>query len=99
VEVNRGGFSNYNIVIEAETVGENQAAQGRVAREVRTIFIQRPRLEHNPQDVSLGIGERFLQTDTAATFAVGGVDADTVLTMDILEVPEGLPTTLLLSLT
>ena len=93
VEVNRGGFSNFNIVIDAPNVGDNPAAQGRVAREVRTIFDQRPRIEVNTE-----VGARFLQTDTNATFALGGVDADTVLTMDILEVPEGLPATMMIAL-
>ena len=92
-EINRGGFSNYNIVIYAPDLSLQAGAQGRVAREVRTIFIDRPRLETSQDGVI-----RNLQKDTGATFAAGGVDADTILTMDILEVPEGLPSTMVLSL-
>lgn len=95
VEINRGGFSNYNIVIsDAASVGQNFSPKGRVSREIRTIFDQRPRIEVNTE-----VGARFMQTDIDATFALGGVDADTILSMDILEVPEGLPSTMLLSLT
>lgn len=93
VEINRGGGSNYNVVIEAEAIQEQAVSSGRVAREVRTIFINRPRLE-----VEQAGQIRNLQKDDSATFAAGGVEADTILTMDILEVPEGLPSTMVLSL-
>lgn len=92
-EINRGGFSNYNVVIEAIGVGEYQGSQGRVAREVRSIFITRPRLEINSS-----ISSRYLQKNTTATFKNGGVEADTILSMDVLEVPNGLPSNLVLSL-
>ena len=96
VEVNRGGFSNYNIVIEAESVLIEAGSKGRVAREVRTIFIDRPRLEiDNTNNTSTA---RFLQKDLSATLEASAIDADTILSMDILEVPEGLPSTMVLSL-
>lgn len=94
IDVNKGGFSNYNVVIaEASGVSTNVTAQGRVAREVRTIFIDRPRLE-----IDDTISTRYLQKDLSATFAAGAIDADTILSMDILEVPEGLPSSMVLSL-
>jgi len=94
IEINRGGFSNFNVVIDsASGVGVQTFSQGRVAREVRTIFIDRPKIE-----VEASASKRFLQKTTTATFAAGGVPADSILTMDILQVPEGLPSTMTLSL-
>ena len=94
IDVNKGGFSNYNVVIdEASGVSTNVTAQGRVSREVRTIFVDRPRIE-----IDTTISKRYLQKDLGATFEVGGVDSDTILSMDILEVPEGLPSNMVLSL-
>jgi len=93
VEVNRGGFANYNVVIEAEKILEQAVTSGRVARELRTIFINRPKLTVAQDNVI-----RNLQKDTGATFVAGGVDADTILTLNIISVPEGLPSTMVLSL-
>ena len=91
-EINRGGFSNYNVVIKAIDLNEQLPAAGRVAREIRSIFLTRPRLEYIENK------PRNLQVDSSATFKVGGVEADTILTLEIIEVPEGLPSTLVLSL-
>lgn len=92
VEINRGGFTNYNIVIlDLEDIAQ-VAAAGRVSREIRTIFDQRPRIDYAVNT------PRNLQKDLNATFTAGGVEADTILTLEVLEVPEGLPSTMVLSL-
>ena len=92
-EINRLSASSYNIVIYAPDLSLQDTASGRVAREARTIFTDRPRIEVAQANVI-----RNLQVDIDATFEAGGVDADTILTMDILEVPEGLPSNVLLAL-
>jgi len=92
-EINRGGFSNYNVVIDAPDLSEQSTSAGRVSNEARSIFLVRPRLE-----VAQVNQVRNFQTDTGATFVAGGVPSDSVLTMDIVEVPEGLPSTCVLAL-
>lgn len=92
VEINRGGFNNYNIVVNAIDLPEQAASAGRVAREIRTIFLTRPKIDYAVNQ------PRNLQVDVDATFVGGGVEADTLLTLEILQVPEGLPSTMVLSL-
>ena len=91
-EVNRG-LGQFNIVVFAPTFLEQLCTSGRVAREIRSIFIIRPKLSTIQDNVI-----RNFQQDDAATFAVGGVDADDILTLEILEIPQGLPSTMVLSL-
>lgn len=91
-EINRGGFSNYNIIIDAVDLADESATSGRVAREIQSIFTQRPRLEFTAET------PRKLQFDDTATFKAGGVINQDILSMDILEVPAGLPSTMVLSL-
>lgn len=92
-EINRGGFTNYNIVVYAEYLSLQGGAAGRVAAEARSIFTTRPRIE-----VAQAGQVRNFQYADNATFAAGSIAADSLLSMDILEIPEGLPETILLSL-
>jgi len=92
-EINRGGLANYNIVIDAEAINEQEVTSGRVARELRTIFATRPKISVIQDNVI-----RNLQKDTAATFVPGAIEADTILTMNVIAVPEGLPEGVVLSL-
>lgn len=102
VEVNRGGGANYNIVLDAEGLTAQTVAVGRVANEARSLFTSRPRIESPQERTFLGttVGglKRTMQVDDTATFDVGGVDADDILTMDILEVMTGDHSNLVLSL-
>lgn len=92
-EVNRGGFTNYNIVIYAEYLDLQGGAAGRVAAEARSIFTTRPRIE-----VAQANRVRNFQFTSNAVFAVGAIPADSLLSLDILEIPEGMPDTLLVNL-
>lgn len=93
VEVNRGGFTNYNIVIYAPYLDLQGGPAGRVATEARSIFTVRPKIEI----AQAGRVRNFAFT-TDATFSVGPVPADSLLTMDIIALPDGSPETLVLSL-
>lgn len=93
VEVNRGGFSNYNIVIYAEYLSLQGGAAGRVATEARSIFTTRPSIT-----ISQTGQVRNFRYASNAVFAAGPIPADSLLSMDILSLPDGLPETLLLSL-
>ncbi len=104
VEVNRGGN---NIVIDAgafrhgtevnEGFDEHPASlfkrYGRIAREVRTIFATKPKIEVKQINQI-----RNFETDITATFANMPIEADSILTMDITEVQGGLPSTMVLTL-
>jgi hypothetical protein len=92
VEINRVGGTNFNVIIKAVNLTDQVPAAGRVAREVRTIFSTRPRLEFTLNK------PRKLQADTGAVFNSTTIEANDILSMDILEVPEGLPSTMVLSL-
>jgi len=93
-EINRGGFTNYNVVIEAEGLPLQDTRTGIVETEGRTIFDVRPSLEV----AQPGINKR-MQFSTNATFLNNGeVEGDIMLTMDILELQEGSPMGLTLSL-
>lgn len=93
LEINRGGGANFNIVLDAEEIPLQTVTSGRVAREVRTIFNQRPKLDTANEGIV-----RNLQKDDGATFALGGVEANTILTLDIISIPDGDPQTMVLSL-
>lgn len=92
-EINRG-IGAFNIVVHAENIAAQANEVGRVAREIRTIFIDRPKIT-----VDSTISTRNLVTNNTATFIVDPIEADTILTLEILEVPLGLPSTMVLSLT
>jgi hypothetical protein len=92
-EVNRGGFSNYNVVIYAEYLTLQAGAAGRVVMESRSIFTTRPKIS-----VAQTGQVRNFQFDSAAVFAAGPIPADSLLSMDIISIPLGLPDTILLSL-
>jgi hypothetical protein len=92
-EVNRGGFTNYNIVVYAEYLDLQGGAAGRVAAEARSIFTTRPRIQ-----IAQANQVRNFQFASNAVFAVGAVPADSLLSLDILEIPEGTPDTLLVNL-
>jgi len=92
-EVNRGGFTNYNIVVYGEYLDLQRGAAGRVAAEARSIFTTTPKITESQAG-----RVRNLQYDSGAVFAAGPIPADSLLSMDIISVPDGLPETLLLSL-
>jgi hypothetical protein len=92
-EINRGGFTNYNLVIYAEYLTLQGAPAGRVVNELRSIFINRPIIS-----IAQAGQVRNYQFDGNATFEPSPVPADSLLTMDILKIPDGAPTTLILSI-
>lgn len=92
VEVNRG-IGQFNIVIDAAGIIEQLVSAGRVAREVRSLFTQKPKITLDPNNL-----QRDILTDTTSTLNGTAVAADNVLTLEILEVPTGLPSTMVLSL-
>ena len=92
-EVNRGGFTNYNIVVYGEYLDLQGGAAGRVAAEARSIFTTTPKIIEGQAG-----RVRNFQFDSGAVFAAGPIPADSLLSMDIISVPDGLPETLLLSL-
>jgi hypothetical protein len=91
-EINRG-LGLFNLVIFAPELQAQACTSGRVAREIRSIFVIRPKLETEQDGVI-----RNFQQDDGATFAVGGVSAGDILTLEILEIPQGKPLTMVLSL-
>jgi hypothetical protein len=93
VEVNRGGFTNYNVVIDAQYLTLQAGAAGRVVLEARSIFTTRPKIT-----VAQDGRVRNFQFDANAVFTIDAVPADSLLTMDIISIPLGLPDTILLSL-
>ena len=92
-EINRGGFSNYNIVIYAEYLGLQDGASGRVATEARSIFTVRPKITTGQAGQV-----RNYKKDTTATFTTDTIPVDSLLTMDIVTIPDGYPETVLMSL-
>lgn len=93
LQINRGGGSNFNIVIYAEYLSLQGGAAGRVVTEARSIFTTTPKIT-----VAQTNRIRNFQFDSSAVFAAGPIPADSLLCMDILQLPLGLPETLLLSL-
>lgn len=92
-QVNRGGGVNYNVVIYAVDLDLQGGAAGRVAAEARSIFTTTPKIA-----IDQAGRVRNYQYDSGAVFAAGPIPADSLLSMDIVSLPSGLPETLLLSL-
>ena len=89
LEVNRGGGANYNLVIENSTEKTQPGYGGRIELESKSLFTSTPKLTTTSE----------MDADTSATFEAATVEAGDVLSLYILEVPEGAPytCTLLLS--
>ena len=83
-----------SIVIEAEGLSEQLLPSGRISLESRSIFIKKPRI-----DVVVTGFARNYQVDSTATFITEQIPAESVLTLDVLNIQDGFPEGLSLDLT
>jgi hypothetical protein len=102
VEINRGGGANYNIVIEnssalTSSVALTQAfAKGQVDYESRSLFSTLPVLVVNAEQFSADEPDFG---GTSAVFYPGNVVANSIIAIDVLELPTGTPQDLSIDLT
>ena len=88
VEINRGGGANYNLVVLGEAMVAQAHAQGQVDRDHRSIFTSFPTLQAD---------EDFNFEDTGV-FEGSSVEANSMLSLEVLELPDGLPSNLTVEL-
>lgn len=91
-EINRG-VAQFNIVIDAIGLTKQEAPAGRVVTEARSIFSTRPSITVSQENQI-----RNFQVDDSAVFEVQTIPAESILTMDIISIQEGLPEGLTLNL-
>jgi hypothetical protein len=97
LEVNRGGGSNYNVVVESSGASEQVGAAGRIILEGKSIFSTRPSLTL-ATDV-LNSTNRHAQSSSNAVFnAEATVDTGDLLAMDIISIPDGYPKNLVVQI-
>lgn len=88
VEINRGGGSNFNAVVDMPSGSEQASPCGRVNFESKSFFSVRPTL--TLATVSKTATNRELQYTSTATFGANAtVTANTIIAMEILDIPEG----------
>lgn len=88
LEVNRGGGSNFNVVVDMPSGFEQASPCGRVNLESRSLFSARPVLTNATRYTNST--NRELQYTTTATFgAEATVAANSILALEILSVPSG----------
>jgi hypothetical protein len=87
LEVNRGGGSNFNVVIDGRNAPSQASPAGHVITEAKSIFLVKPSI-----DVALTGAEpdRILRIQSS-NFAPGLITTQTPLLLYILEVPTGDP--------
>ena len=88
VEVNRGGGSNFNAVVEMPSGVIQASPCGRVNFESKSFFSARPTLTVATSSTSAT--NRELQYTATATFGANAtVTSNTLIAMEILDIPEG----------
>lgn len=89
VEVNRGGGSNFNIVVDSNAVTTQASPCGRVAIESRSLFSTRP---------SFSITNDLVTATNGVFGTEAVVSAGLLLGIEILQVPLGAPTNLVVQI-
>lgn len=83
IEINRGGGANYNIVIKNIEATPQLFPMGQVDSVGRSLFLVRPQIDVTEGDLATG--------GSAATFDSFSAPANSIVTMDVIELPDGLP--------
>jgi hypothetical protein len=101
LEVNRGGGSNYNVVIDNEAGGSQSSPAGYVAIEARSIFTaddgDKPQLSTDL--TALSPNGLLMATFTGADISASAIPAQTYMGLYILQIQEGTPQNLSVMLT
>lgn len=105
LEINRGGGSNYNIVVYGGNIGNYSNPSGRVVSESKSIFSTTPKITF-PTDGSntYNNGTLALATTAAvfhptdATVSNAETAANVGLGVDLVQIPSGYPTNLVVQL-
>jgi len=98
LQVNRGGGSNYNCVIETSVGLDSYGALGRVVAESKSVFDTRPKIIIPP--VTSGFAATHFQLDTSSVLNATRkiIDAGTLLMVDIVSIPSGKPKNVVIQL-
>ena len=94
LQVNRGGGSNYNVVIDFYGAPSQASPAGYVMNEMKSIFTTAPSLS---MDVTSLEANDWIKTSTTS-FVAGNIPAGTFLGLYVLQWPNGLPQTLRVTL-
>jgi hypothetical protein len=90
-EVNRGGGSNYNAVVEVHSVLEQPGAAGRVALEGKSIFDTKPKVSPALLSTTFSDTHNLTSSNAVLNATKKIVPAGTILALDILSIPAGKP--------
>lgn len=97
LEVNRGGGSNYNVVVDCDTAIEQVGPGGRIIYEGKSIFSTRPSLTL-PTSITDATDRHGQIATNGVLNAEADVAANDRLTMDIISIPAGEPENLIVSI-
>ncbi len=97
LQVNRGGGSNYNAVVEA-TGTESVGPAGRVVAESKSVFDTRPSIVIPPQSRGYAASHNQVSSNAVFNLTRKVIDAGTLLMVDIVSIPLGRPKNLVVQL-
>lgn len=98
VEVNRGGGSNYNAVIESADAVESAGACGRVVLESKSVFDTRPSVVIPPNTRAFAGTHSQVSSNAVFNTVRKIIDAGDLLMVDLVGIPSGRPKNLVVQL-
>ncbi len=97
-QINRGGGSNYNAVVEIAGVVESLGHSGRVVLEGKSIFDTRPTIVIPPQTSGFSASHSQVSSNGVLNATRKIIPADTLLMADIVSIPTGRPKNIIIQI-